>query len=372
MFSTSLIKSDDLALRTAKVLKELGVKPDQPDNLNQTPLYYAAREGKLNLSEFLIAEGNCNVNNVDTYGQSPIFYASREGHIDMVKKLVGYGADADLIDNNGQTPIYYAIKGNRVDIVDYLLSTGVSTTTVDKKGVTPFAFAKKINKVHILDVLRKYNALPENDLAKQGQSKKQSQVQAAAAAAPQPAQIAKKVNERKIPKRYQLTVLRDGQYEPLSDEDWTKFCDENPELSKLFLADEDTVVEPETSIETLEVPEVGEQAPIYDSWDKAAKRLMNSLWKHNQAWIFYEPVDPKKLNIPDYYDIIKQPMDFGTVKSKLHANQYFKCQEFLYELNLVFDNCIQYNGESSQVSIMCKGVRDEFNKLYYSLCMDFY
>ena len=46
------------------------------------------------------------------------------------------------------------------------------------------------------------------------------------------------------------------------------------------MGDEDTV-EPETSIETLEVPEVGEQAPIYDSWDKAAKRLMNSLWKHN-------------------------------------------------------------------------------------------
>lgn len=34
MFSTSLIKSDDQAVRMAKVLKELGVKPEQPDNLN--------------------------------------------------------------------------------------------------------------------------------------------------------------------------------------------------------------------------------------------------------------------------------------------------------------------------------------------------
>jgi len=52
--------------------------------------------------------------------------------------------------------------------------------------------------------------------------------------------------------------------------------------------------------------------------------MMNSLWKHNQAWIFHEPVDPKKLNIPDYLDIIKEPMDFGTVKTKLNNNQYVK------------------------------------------------
>ncbi len=100
--------------------------------------------------------------------------------------------------------------------------------------------------------------------------------------------------------------------------------------------------------------------------------MLNSLWKHNQAWIFYEPVDPKKLNIPDYYEIIREPMDFGTVKLKLMQNKYLKFQDFLYDLNLVFENCIKYNGEVSQVSVMCKGVREEFNRLYYQLSMDFY
>jgi ankyrin repeat protein len=121
MFSTSLIKSDDLATRTARVLKELGVKPEQPDTLNQTALYYASREGKNQLVDYLVTEGNCNVNNIDTYGQSPIFYASREGHLDTIKKLVAYGGDSDLIDNNRQTPLYYAIKSNRLDVVEYLL-----------------------------------------------------------------------------------------------------------------------------------------------------------------------------------------------------------------------------------------------------------
>lgn len=115
-------------------------------------------------------------------------------------------------------------------------------------------------------------------------------------------------------------MLKDGQYEPLSDEEWAKFCEENPDLAKYFIPTEEEGAEAPVSIEELEVTEISEQAQIYDCWDKAAKRMLNTIWKHNQAWIFYEPVDPKKLNIPDYYDIIKQPMDFGTVKNKLNSN----------------------------------------------------
>jgi Bromodomain len=91
---------------------------------------------------------------------------------------------------------------------------------------------------------------------------------------------------------------------------------------------------------------------------------MTTLWKHSSAWIFYEPVDFVKLGIPDYLEIIKHPMDFGTIKNNLSNNKYLKVQEFLEDLNLVFNNCLLYNGENSQVSIMCKHVREEFNKLY--------
>jgi len=100
--------------------------------------------------------------------------------------------------------------------------------------------------------------------------------------------------------------------------------------------------------------------------------VVNQLWKHQQAWIFYEPVDPEKLNIPDYFDIVKHPMDLGTIKSKLNQNQYLKIQEFIHDINLMFDNCILYNGETTPVSLRCKEVRDEYQKLYQSFCLDFY
>jgi len=125
-------------------------------------------------------------------------------------------------------------------------------------------------------------------------------------------------------------------------------------------------------VEELHLPEVPESAPIYDQWERAAHRMMTQLWKHKHAWIFHEPVNPEKLNIPDYLVIIKEPMDFGTIKRKLKHNEYLKCDEFIYDVNLVFNNCIVYNGESNNVTILCKEVMKEYNRQYELLYMDYY
>ena len=53
---------------------------------------------------------------------------------------------------------------------------------------------------------------------------------------------------------------------------------------------------------------------MYDSWDKAAKRLINSLWRCGAAHIFHNPVDPDRLGIPDYFEVVKEPIDLGTIK----------------------------------------------------------
>jgi hypothetical protein len=40
------------------------------------------------------------------------------------------------------------------------------------------------------------------------------------------------------------------------------------------------------------------------------------------ARLFLRPVDPKALGIEDYFDVIKHPMDIGTVRRKLERNEY--------------------------------------------------
>ncbi len=71
-----------------------------------------------------------------------------------------------------------------------------------------------------------------------------------------------------------------------------------------------------------------------------------------------------KLGIPDYLNIIKTPMDFGTIKQKLATHSYQKAQEFLDDMALVFDNCNKFNGEESSVGRMCRTVREEYKRHY--------
>ncbi|KAM0000924.1 putative chromatin remodeler Bromodomain family [Helianthus debilis subsp. tardiflorus] len=71
---------------------------------------------------------------------------------------------------------------------------------------------------------------------------------------------------------------------------------------------------------------------------------------------FSEPVDPNEL--PDYHDIIKHPMDFGTVRSKLVGGLYSN----LEELELICSNAIQDNSPDTvyfqqvELVICTKGV----------------
>ncbi len=176
--------------------------------------------------------------------------------------------------------------------------------------------------------------------------------------------VKKAVQERITQKPYVLTVLDNGVYRTLKPEEQDEFEKTHPDIAKYF--------DDPAALQELQLPEFPESAPVFESWDKAARRLLNTLWKMNQAYIFHEPVDPVKLEIHDYHDIVKQPMDFGTVKQNLSSNKYDNLQQFLDDIKLTIRNCFLYNGENSQVWRMCKHVQDEFLKQYEQLNMNFY
>lgn len=43
-----------------------------------------------------------------------------------------------------------------------------------------------------------------------------------------------------------------------------------------------------------------------------------------EAWPFMDPVDPIALGVSNYFEVIKRPMDLGSIKTKLHNNTYAK------------------------------------------------
>jgi len=80
------------------------------------------------------------------------------------------------------------------------------------------------------------------------------------------------------------------------------------------------------------------------------------------AYPFYEPVDDEKLGVPDYYKVIKRPMDLATINSKLENDQYASAEEFEEDIRLMFRNCYTYNGVGSEVYNMGKTLESVFNK----------
>lgn len=80
--------------------------------------------------------------------------------------------------------------------------------------------------------------------------------------------------------------------------------------------------------------------------------------------VFSEPVNYMALNILDYPTIVKYPMDFGTIKKKLSFNGYDSELEFQGDMNLIFDNCILYNGTSRDLGKIALQMKTEFNAMF--------
>ncbi|KAG7575535.1 Bromodomain-like superfamily [Arabidopsis thaliana x Arabidopsis arenosa] len=82
---------------------------------------------------------------------------------------------------------------------------------------------------------------------------------------------------------------------------------------------------------------------------KQCETLLKRLMSQQNCWLFNTPVDVVKLNIPDYFSIIKHPMDLGTVKSKLTSGTYSTPSEFSADVRLTFRNAMTYNPSDNNV-----------------------
>ena len=62
-------------------------------------------------------------------------------------------------------------------------------------------------------------------------------------------------------------------------------------------------------------------------------------------------VNGKALGLPDYHQVIRQPMDLGTIKENLQAEPpaYFSSTEVLKDIQQVWSNCRTYNDEDDPI-----------------------
>lgn len=93
---------------------------------------------------------------------------------------------------------------------------------------------------------------------------------------------------------------------------------------------------------------------------KQCGTLLKRLMSHQYGWVFNTPVDVVKLNIPDYYSVIKHPMDFGTIKGKIATGVYSSPLEFLADVRITFSNAMTYNPPGNDFHIMADTLRRFF------------
>nr|XP_010319067.1 transcription factor GTE10 [Solanum lycopersicum] len=87
---------------------------------------------------------------------------------------------------------------------------------------------------------------------------------------------------------------------------------------------------------------------------KQCETVLSRLMSHQHGWVFNHPVDVVKLKIPDYFTVIKQPMDLGTIRSKLHSGEYSSPLQFAADVRLTFKNAMTYNPPGNDVHIMAQ------------------
>ncbi|CAJ2669624.1 unnamed protein product [Trifolium pratense] len=100
---------------------------------------------------------------------------------------------------------------------------------------------------------------------------------------------------------------------------------------------------------------------------KDCESLLKKLMDHQYGWVFNTPVDVVKLNLPDYFTVIKHPMDLGTIKGKLATRSYTSPLEFASDIRLTFSNAMTYNPPNNDAHIMAVTLNKFFETRWKSI-----
>jgi len=106
-----------------------------------------------------------------------------------------------------------------------------------------------------------------------------------------------------------------------------------------------------------------------------SRLLLRQLRGRPEPVPFLVPVDPVALSLPAYYNIIKNPMDFGTITKKLrYRSKYKTLKDFAHDVRLTLTNAMLYDQTGSQIWCMAEQLlrvfEEEYNELKVNVGLD--
>ncbi|OHT09652.1 Bromodomain containing protein [Tritrichomonas foetus] len=105
--------------------------------------------------------------------------------------------------------------------------------------------------------------------------------------------------------------------------------------------------------------------------DEQSKRkminILTKLLQHPTSRIFGSKILPGEDFPPEYFEIVKKPIDISTVIENIEANNYRSLKECVDDVELVWNNAEKFYGKKSQIWLLANEVKNIFKKLYRPL-----
>jgi bromodomain-containing protein 7/9 len=96
--------------------------------------------------------------------------------------------------------------------------------------------------------------------------------------------------------------------------------------------------------------------------------ILDKLQKKDTYGVFAKPVDPNEL--PDYHEIIKNPMDFGTIRKKLAKGAYACFEQFEKDVLLISTNAMHYNASDTIYYKQARAIQELARKKFQGIRLD--
>jgi len=97
------------------------------------------------------------------------------------------------------------------------------------------------------------------------------------------------------------------------------------------------------------------------------RKLLDKFMQQQEVAPFLEPVDWETLGLPEYPEIIREPMDLGTIRSKLLTGRYKEPDDFAKDMRLVWENAKTFNEAGSPIYDVAQNFQRLFERKYEML-----
>jgi hypothetical protein len=117
----------------------------------ETPLMMASIEGQLPLVETLVLKNKADVNKD---GWAPLHYAASTGKLDVAQFLVANGAKVNALSPNETTPLMMSVSSGNELLIKFLLDKGADLRMRNHQGYSAIDIADLFGKDDIRDGLK--------------------------------------------------------------------------------------------------------------------------------------------------------------------------------------------------------------------------